>query len=193
MSLVGFLVYMSMALFGHYYIEGIGYSTIQEILTGMHLPIYLLITLFILKLLATSLTLGSGVSGGIFSPSLFLGATLGGAYGLVLARFFPELPISPPAFAVAGMAGMVGGVTGAAMTSIVMIFEMTLDYSVILPMTITVAISYGIRKMSVHESIYTQKLICSGHTIPDSLRASLIGEVRRGHHGYTVYGPACIP
>ena len=84
------------------------------------------------------------------------------------------MPISPPAFAVAGMAGMVGGVTGAAMASIVMIFEMTLDYSVILPMTITVAISYGIRKMLSHESIYTQKLVRRGHTIPDSLRASLI-------------------
>jgi CIC family chloride channel protein len=174
MSVVGALIYVCMALFGHYYIEGVGYSTIQEILSGMRLPVYLLLTLSILKLFATSLTLGSGGSGGIFSPSLFLGATLGGAYGVVLAGFFPQLPISPPAFAVAGMAGMVGGVTGAAMTSIVMIFEMTLDYSVVLPMTITVALSYGIRKMLSRESIYTQKLARRGHAIPDSLRASLI-------------------
>ncbi|MDD2338300.1 MAG: chloride channel protein [Geobacteraceae bacterium] len=163
-----------MALFGHYYVEGIGYSTIQEVLSGKRFPLYLLLILSILKLLATSLTLGSGGSGGIFSPSLFLGATLGSAYGLVLAGLFPELPISPPAFAVAGMAGMVGGVTGAAMTAIVMIFEMTLDYTVILPITITVAISYGIRKMLSRESIYTQKLVRRGHVIPDSLRASLI-------------------
>jgi CIC family chloride channel protein len=174
MFLVGILIYISMALFGHYYIEGVGYSAIQEILAGMRLPIYMLLILFILKLLATSLTLGSGGSGGIFSPALFLGATLGGAYGLVLAGLFPELPISPPAFAVAGMAGMVGGVTGAAITSIVMIFEMTLDYSVILPITITVAISYGIRKLLSRESIYTLKLVRRGHAVPDSLRASLI-------------------
>jgi CIC family chloride channel protein len=180
MSLVGVLIYMSMTLFGHYYIEGVGYSTIQEILSGIHLPLYLLLILFVLKLLATSLTLGSGGSGGIFSPSLFLGATLGGGYGLVLAGLFPDLPISPPAFAVAGMAGMVGGVTGAAMTSIVMIFEMTLDYTVILPITITVAISYGIRKLLSPESIYTQKLARRGHAIPDSLRASLIHVKRAG-------------
>jgi chloride channel protein, CIC family len=174
MFLVGVLIYLSMTLFGHYYVEGVGYSAIQDILSGMHLPLYLLLILFVLKLLATSLTLGSGGSGGIFSPSLFLGATLGGAYGLILAGLFPELPISPPAFAVAGMAGMVGGVTGAAMTAIVMIFEMTLDYTVILPITITVAISYGIRKLLSRESIYTQKLVRRGHVIPDSLRASLL-------------------
>jgi CIC family chloride channel protein len=174
MFLVGVLIYLSMTLFGHYYVEGVGYSTIQDILSGLRLPLYLMLLLFILKLFATSLTLGSGGSGGIFSPSLFLGATLGGAYGLVLAGLFPALPISPPAFAVAGMAGMVGGVTGAAMTAIVMIFEMTLDYSVILPITITVAISYGIRKLLSRESIYTQKLFRRGHAIPDTLRTSLI-------------------
>ena len=73
-----------------------------------------LLLLLALKLLATSLTLGSGASGGIFSPALFLGATLGGAYGVLLQRLFPGMAISPPAFAVAGMAGMVGGSTGAA-------------------------------------------------------------------------------
>ncbi|MGA7826636.1 MAG: chloride channel protein [Geobacteraceae bacterium] len=174
MFVVGLIIYLSMTLFGQYYIEGVGYSTIQEVLSGMQMPFYLLLVLFLLKLLATSLTLGSGGSGGIFSPSLFLGATLGCAYGVVMAVLFPHLSISPPAFAVAGMAGMVGGVTGAAMTSIVMIFEMTLDYSVILPITITVAISYGVRKLLSRESIYTEKLVRRGHLIPDSLRASLL-------------------
>lgn len=174
MSVVGVLIYLCMVLFGHYYIEGVGYSTVQEILSGMGIPLNLLLLLFVLKMFVTSLTLGSGGSGGIFSPSLFLGATLGGAYGLVMTALFPELPISSPAFAVAGMAGMAGGVTGAAITSIVMIFEMTLDYSVILPMTITVALSFGIRKLLSRESIYTQKLFRRGHTVPDSLQASLI-------------------
>jgi CIC family chloride channel protein len=174
MFLVGAIFWVCMPLFGHYYVEGVGYSTIQEILSGMRLPFFLLLLLFFLKLVATSLTLGSGGSGGIFSPSLYIGATLGGAYGLLLNLLFPKLAISPPAFAVAGMAGMVGGVTGAAMTAIVMTFEMTLDYSVILPMTITVAISYGVRKMLCRESIYTQKLARRGHLVPDALRATLI-------------------
>ena len=180
MTIVGILIYMSMVLFGHYYVEGVGYATIQEILSGKGFPLYLLLVLFLLKLLATSLTLGSGGSGGIFSPALFLGATLGGTYGHFLVRLFPQLPISPSAFAVAGMAGIVGGATGAAMTSIVMIFEMTLDYSMVLPMTITVAISYGLRKLFSGESIYTQKLARRGHRIPDSLRASLIQVKRAG-------------
>jgi CIC family chloride channel protein len=169
MFLVGIIMYILMATQGQYYIEGVGYSTVQTILTGSLSSPYLILILFVLKLLATSLTLGSGASGGIFSPALFMGATLGGAYGIILHHFFPGLAISPPAFAVAGMAGMVGGATGAAMAAIVMIFEMTLDYGVIIPMTITVALSYGIRKRLCHESIYTLKLVRRGHYIPEAL------------------------
>ena len=76
-------------------------------------------------------------------------------------------------FAVAGMAGVVGGATGAAMAAIVMIFEMTLDYNVIIPITITVALSYGIRKALCPESIYTLKLTRRGHHIPSALHANL--------------------
>ena len=133
---------------------------------------WFLLVLFALKLLATSLTLGSGASGGVFSPALYLGATLGGVYGLVLQRLFPGLPIQPAAFAVAGMAGVVGGSTGAALAAIVMIFEMTLDYTVIIPMTITVALSYGVRKLLHRQSIYTEKLARRGHDIPDALQAN---------------------
>jgi len=131
-----------------------------------------LLVLFGLKTLATALTLGSGGSGGIFSPSLFLGATFGAAYGVLLKQMFPGLPISPPAFAVVGMAGMVGGTTGAAITAIVIIFEMTLDYNVILPMTITVAISYGVRTFLTRHSIYTLKLARRGHHMPEALQAN---------------------
>jgi CIC family chloride channel protein len=141
MLAVGAIMYALMICFGHYYIEGVGYSTVQDILSGAETSRALLLLLLALKLLATSLTLGSGASGGIFSPALFLGATVGGAYGILLQQLFPGMAISPAAFAVAGMAGMVGGSTGAAMAAIVMIFEMTLDYRVIIPMTITVAIS----------------------------------------------------
>ena len=172
MLAVGLIIYGLMAATGHYYVEGVGYSTVQQVLSGEGLSLTLLGLLFVLKLLATSLTLGSGASGGIFSPALFLGATLGGAYGMILHQLFPHLGISPPAFAVAGMAGVVGGATGAAMAAIVMIFEMTLDYNVIVPMTITVAISYGVRKTLSNESIYTMKLARRGHFIPESLETN---------------------
>ncbi len=172
MVLVGITMYLLMVTLGHYYIEGVGYSTIQDVLTGHLSQLYLLLILFILKLFVTSVTLGSGASGGIFSPSLYMGATLGGGYGILVHHFFPGFNVTMPAFAVAGMAGMVGGATGAAMAAIVMIFEMTLDYSVIIPMTVTVAISYGVRKLLLRESIYTMKLARRGHTIPESLRAN---------------------
>jgi CIC family chloride channel protein len=87
-------------------------------------------------------------------------------------RLFPGLPIHPAAFAVAGMAGVVGGSTGAALAAVVMIFEMTLDYTVIIPMTITVALSYGIRTLLHRQSIYTQKLARRGHDIPEALQAN---------------------
>jgi CIC family chloride channel protein len=172
MLLVGITMYLMMVTFGHYYIQGVGYSTVQDVLSGANSQLLLLLLLFALKLLAVSLTLGSGASGGVFSPGLFMGATLGGAYGIVLDQLFPRLLVSPPAFAVAGMAGLIGGSTGAAMAAIVMIFEMTLDYNVIVPMTITVALSYGVRKILSRESIYTLKLVRRGHYMPEALQAN---------------------
>jgi CIC family chloride channel protein len=174
MLAVGLLMYGIMLTTGRYYVDGVGYGVIQDILTGHLTAIYLLVLLFGLKLLATCLTLGSGGSGGIFSPALFLGATAGGAFGIILQHLLPELTISPEAFAVAGMAGMVGGATGAAMTAIVMIFEMTLDYSVILPLTITVVLSYGMRTLLSQESIYTLKLVRRGHYMPAALQVNLL-------------------
>ncbi len=173
MLLLGILIYLLMRETGSYQIEGVGYATIQQVLSGTLHSFWFLLLLFALKLFATSLTLGSGASGGVFSPALFLGATLGSAYGILLQAIFPGLEISPAAFAVVGMAGIVGGTTGAAITAIVMIFEMTLDYGVIVPMTITVAIAYGVRKMISNESIYTLKLMRRGHRMPSAMQANI--------------------
>jgi CIC family chloride channel protein len=174
MLLVGVLIYGSMTFLGHYYVEGVGYAGIQDVLTGKLDQIKLLLLLFIIKLLATSLTLGSGASGGIFSPALFLGAMAGAAYGVALKTIFPFLPISPAVFALAGMAGVVCGSTGAAVTALVMIFEMTLDYNSILPLTITVAASNGIRVFLTRETIYTLKLARRGHFIMKALQANFL-------------------
>jgi CIC family chloride channel protein len=174
MLIFGIAIYLLKLASGHYYIEGVGYAVIQDVLTGKIPAISFLIALCLLKLFATSLTLAAGGSGGIFSPSLFMGATAGGAYGFLLDFLIPGLGIDPAAFAVAGMAGMVAGTTGAAITAIVMIFEMTLDQNVILPMTITVALSYGMRKLLSRESIYTLKLVRRGYAVPDTLQADLL-------------------
>ena len=180
MLLVGIQMYLLFVFLGHYYIDGVGYSTIQDVLSGALQSFPILLLLLGLKLLATSLTLGSGASGGVFSPALFMGVALGGAYGVAMKALFPGLIISPAAFAIVGMAGIVGGTTGAAMTAIVMIFEMTLDYNVIIPLTITVAISYEIRKILSKESIYTLKLARRGHAIPDAMRKNY-HEVLQAH------------
>ena len=139
---VGILIYGLSQGFGHYFVEGVGYATVQDVLLGGLATAPLLGLLFVCKLTATSLSLGSGSSGGIFSPSLFMGATLGGAFGALAAATFPTLNLSVPAFAIIGMAAMVGGGTGAAMTAVTMIFEMTRDYDIVMPMIIAVAVKH---------------------------------------------------
>jgi CIC family chloride channel protein len=176
MFILGLLIYGFMLGFGHYYIEGVGYATIQDVLSGAQMSIFMLLLLFAFKLLATCLTLGSGASGGVFSPALFIGATLGGAYGMALRLLVPRIDIGPTAFAVVGMSGVVAGSTAAAVTAIVMIFEMTLDYRVIVPMTLTVAVAYGIRRAIVKQSIYTRKLVLRGHLVPEALQANVYFE-----------------
>lgn len=170
----GILIYILFTQFGHYYVSGVGYSTVQDILMGTLATPWFLLLLAALKLLSTSLTLGSGASGGIFSPALFMGGALGGMYGSILHQLFPSFVTNPPAFAVVGMAGMIGGATGAALTGIVMIFEMTRNYNVIIPMIITVAISDGVRRVLSKDSIYTKKLTRRGHIIPEIFHMNIL-------------------
>jgi CIC family chloride channel protein len=173
MLLVGLLIYGLLRGFGHYYVEGVGYATVQSILQGdMSMPA-LLALLFFCKLLATTLSLGSGSSGGIFSPSLFMGATIGGAFAAALSALHLPLPIDIPSFAMVGMGAMVGGGTGAVMTAVTMIFEMTRDYTIVLPMIVAVAVSVGVRRVLSRESIYTLKLYRRGHAVPKSLHANM--------------------
>jgi CIC family chloride channel protein len=173
MLLVGCLIYALHRFFGHYFVEGVGYSTIQSILNGWSAAAWLLGVLFVCKLFATSTSLGAGSSGGIFSPSLFMGCTLGGAFATVAGLVFTGLTLDVPAFAMIGMGAMVGGATGAAMTAVTMIFEMTLDYHIVLPMILAVAVALGVRRALSRENIYTAKLISRGHVIPKALHANM--------------------
>lgn len=173
MGAVGTLMYWFLVTHGQYYVQGVGYATVQDILVGaLTDPVFLLL-LFVAKLAATSLTLGGGGSGGIFSPSLFLGATLGAAYALLLDALPMGVHLNPAHVAVTGMAGLVGGVTGAVVTAIVMIFEMTRDYSVIVPLMVAVPVAYGVRRSLMKDSIYSFKLSRRGHYLPDSLQTNL--------------------
>ena len=173
MSIIGLMMYAFFLGSGHYRIDGVGYSTIQEILVGGLAVAPFLALLFAGKLIATSISLGSGSSGGIFSPSLFMGATIGGAFGATADSLLALPNITVPAFAMIGMAAMVGGGTGAAMTAIVMIFEMTRNYDIVMPMIIAVAVSIGVRRMLSEENIYTIKLARRKHFIPKAMHANM--------------------
>ncbi|MGH6957956.1 MAG: chloride channel protein, partial [Caulobacteraceae bacterium] len=146
---------------------------VQWILAGDSGGAGLLAILLVAKLIATSLSLGSGSSGGIFSPSLFMGATLGGAFASVANSTGLVGRLSVPAFAMVGMGAMVGGATGAAMTAVVMIFEMTLSYDIIMPMIVAVAASMGVRRLLSRETIYTLKLARRGQDIPKVRHANM--------------------
>lgn len=173
MLLVGLLMYALMRHAGHYYVEGVGYATVQATLYGQLQGGLFLLALALAKMFATSVSLGSGSSGGVFSPSLFIGATLGAALASAFQFVLPGIPVSVPAFAMVGMGAMVGGATGAAMTAVAMIFEMTRDYDIVLPMIIAVTVSLGARRLLSRESIYTLKLARRGHIIPDALHANI--------------------
>jgi CIC family chloride channel protein len=180
MLLIGVLIYILLVAYGHYYVEGVGYATIQATLASQLTGGAFLLMLCLCKLLATIVSLGSGSSGGIFSPSLFMGATLGSAFASLIGMVLPGVPVSLPAFAMVGMGAMVGGGTGAAMTAVTMIFEMTRDYNIVLPMIVAVALSLGIRRLISRESIYTMKLVGRGHAMPRALHANLF-LVRSAH------------
>ena len=173
MLIVGVIIYALLVGAGHYFVEGVGYSTIQAILTGgLSLPV-LLVLLFAAKLAATSVSLGAGASGGIFSPSLFMGATIGGAFGVLVNAVHPVENLGVTTCAIIGMAAMVGGGTGAAMTAVTMIFEMTRDYDLVMPSIVAVALAIGVRRLISQENIYTIKLVGRGHFVPKALHANM--------------------
>ncbi len=166
MAIIGLMMVGLTRAFGHSYIDGVGYGVIQSVLENHMTAVGVLALLFVLKLIATTVSLGSGASGGIFSPSLYLGATLGAAFAGAVGFALPHSGLSAPSAAIVGMAAMVGAGTGGVMTAIVMIFEMTRDYAIIVPVIVAVAVAAGVRRALIGETIYTIKLRHRGHRIP---------------------------
>ena len=173
MTIIGLMMVLLTRAFGHSYVDGVGYSVIQEIFDQKMTGAGLLALLFALKLIATTVSLGSGASGGIFSPSLYLGATLGAAFAAVIGTVFPHFGLSAPSAAIIGMAAVVGAGTGGVMTAIVMVFEMTRDYAIIVPVIVAVALAASVRRALVAETIYTIKLRHRGHHIPKERHTNL--------------------
>ena len=181
MLVVGIMLYLFMRTSGHYYVGGVGYATVLDVLRGTLSDPLFLGLLFAAKLLATAATLGSGASGGVFSPALFLGATLGATFGNFVAAMFPSLGVSPAVYTIAGMAAIVGGSTGAVLTAITMTFEQTRDYSVVLPIILTVSLAHVVRARLCPDTIYTLKLVRRGTFVPQGLEASVLHHKRARH------------
>ena len=146
-------------LFPH--ILGVGYPAIDMAL-WQELSWWLLFLLILLKIMATSITIGSGGSGGIFAPSLFLGAMAGGFFGTVVHGIFPLITAPPGAYSIVGMGAVVAGTTHGPLSAILILFELTGDYKIILPLMIACIISTLTSSQLSIESIYTLKLIRRG-------------------------------
>jgi CIC family chloride channel protein len=140
---------------------GVGYGSIGDVLFG-RLASEVVLGLFIFKMLATVLTLGAGGSGGIFAPSLFMGAMVGGIFGHVAHHLFPAATAPAGAYALVGMAAFFSGAAHAPITAILILFEMTGDYRIILPLMLATVVSTLISRTISRESIYTLKLTRRG-------------------------------
>jgi len=137
---------------------GNGYSVVGTILNGQLVGVMLLAVLFA-KLIATSATVGSGAVGGVFTPTLFVGCAIGALFGGVLHHALPNVTSEPAAYALIAMGGFLAGTTHAPLTSILMLFEMTLDYDIVLPLMLTCVISHYTAKVYRRgESIYHASL-----------------------------------
>ena len=158
-------------------IFGVGYEAVNAALHG-NIVLELMALLVVVKLVATTITLASGGSGGIFAPSLFLGAMVGGTVGKVANGFFPAWTATSGAYSLVGMAAMVGATTQAPITAIVIIFELTGDYKIILPLMISTIIAVLTASTLWRDSIYTHKLRKKGIDIETGPDANVLKKVR---------------
>ena len=144
---------------------GVGYGYVGDVLNG-GMALKLMILLIVLKIVAVSVSYGSGNAGGIFGPSLFIGAVLGGAVGTVAHRLLPMHTATPGAYALVGMGTVFAGVVRAPMTSVLMIFETTRDYAVIVPLMISNLVSLFIASRLQPQTIYDALSLQDGIHLP---------------------------
>jgi CIC family chloride channel protein len=152
---------------------GVGYETIDVALQGKE-GFLLLLALVFIKIAATGTTLGSGGSGGIFAPSLFVGACLGGAFGMAVEHVLPGQTAHCGAYALVGMGAVLAGTTHAPITAIIMLFELTSNYAIILPLMLSCIISVVLASKVMPASIYTIKLLRRGERLRGSSEAELM-------------------
>ncbi len=163
-------------------VYNVGYGVIEAALANQ-LTLKIVLVLFILKMIATSLTLGSGGSGGVFAPGLFMGAMFGTAFEIILKTLFPNLLAPAGAYALVGMGAFFSATAHAPLTAVLILFELTGDYRIMLPLMLTVVIATLVaQKLLKGESIYSLKLTRRGVRLQrgrdvDIMQGVLISEV----------------
>ncbi len=145
---------------------GVGYSVLQNSIAGQYV-VGLLLLFMAGKVIATSLTMAIGGSGGVFAPALFIGATLGTAFGIGAHDLLPSLTAPPGAYGLVGMGAVFAAAGGAPITAVIIVFELTGDYSVILPLMIAVVVAEGLGRLLSPSTIYTRKLLRRGVDIDE--------------------------
>jgi chloride channel protein, CIC family len=154
---------------------GVGYDYVDTVLGG-DFPVKTVALLAVLKIIATPVCYGTGNAGGIFGPSLFIGAMIGGSVGWVAHTLFPHITANPGAYALVGMGTAFAGIVRTPMTSVIMIFEMTRDYSIIVPLMISNLISFIISQRLQRAPIYEALALQEGVFLPtDESREELAG------------------
>lgn len=154
-------------------ILGVGYGAIDMALM-QKMAWWLMLVLIVLKILATSITIGSGGSGGIFAPSLFMGAMAGGFFGAVVHQLFPTLTASPGAYSIVAMGAVVSATTHGPLAAMLILFEMTGDYKIILPLMLSCILATVFAGMLKKESIYTLKLVRRGIDIREGKEVNVL-------------------
>ena len=154
-------------------ILGVGYGAIDMALM-QQMAWWLLLVLVPIKILATSITIGSGGSGGIFAPSLFLGAMAGGFFGAVVHQLFPNITASPGAYSIVGMGAVVSATTHGPMSAMLILFELTGDYKIILPLMLSCIIAAIASGQLLRDSIYTLKLARRGIDIKEGKEVNVL-------------------
>ncbi|HEY7746959.1 MAG TPA: chloride channel protein [Desulfuromonadales bacterium] len=169
---------------------GNGYQFMEAVMHGQGVW-YLLAALVLFKALATSITLGSGMPGGLFAPSLYIGAVAGGTLGKLLQMLFPGMIGSPGAYALVGMGAFLSAATHAPMTAIFLLFEMTASYEVIIPIMLTCVIGTTICRHFKKESLETFELAREGIDLEAGKERNIMKALRVGE--VMVRDPEAIP
>ncbi len=161
-----------------FHVYGFGYEHVEAILAEEWTPSREVVAamglLALVKILGVSLTLGSGGSGGVFAPSLFIGCMAGASYGAIIHNLFPDTTASYGAYALVGMAAFVAAATRGTLTAIMMIFEMTRTYEIIVPLLFACVIADMVASIGSPDSIYTKKLSRRGVSIVHDLEPNIM-------------------